>query len=116
MSKKQEKEPLFYRSIHLTGGGLFLVLPVLIWAAQGSESSAWPLYAWILYFCLPIIGVGWLAFGILASDTKINSIRIGATPNNFVMAILAVPLYLVLKGIRQRKREQALRRKHDHPS
>ena len=91
-----------------------LILPVLIWTTQGHESDSWPLYAWIMFFCLPIVGAGFLVFGIIASDGKIASIRIVAFDSTILLAILAVPLYLVLKGIQRKKREQALHRKHDH--
>jgi hypothetical protein len=106
-SKKQNKEPLFYRSFHLTVGGYFLILPVLIWIAQGSQSAGWPLFAWVLFFCLPIIGAGFLVFGIMASDQKIASIRIVAINSTIIMAILAVPLYLILKGIQRKKHDQS---------
>jgi hypothetical protein len=56
-------------------------------------------------FLMPIAGACFLLFGIFASDKKINSTRIVAIPNNYLVAILAVPLYLILKGIRRRKRE-----------
>ena len=113
MSKKRQP-PLFYRSFHLTLGGLLLILPVLIWTSQGSRSGSWPLFAWILFYCLPVLGIGVLAFGIFASDQKIDSLRIAATANSFVIAILAVPLYLVLSSIRRKKREQSLPKNHDH--
>jgi hypothetical protein len=112
MSKKL-KPPLFYRSFHLTSGGLLLVLPVLIWRSQGSQSGSWPLFAWILFFCLPMAAIGLLLFGIIASDEKIASIRIAAFDTTIFVAILAVPLYLVLRAIQRKKREQALHRKHD---
>ena len=110
MSKKRQP-PLFYRSFHLTLGGLLLILPVLIWISQGSQSGSWPHFAWILFFCLPVIGANLLAFGIFASDERIDSIHIVATGSSIFMAILAVPLYLVLSGIQRKKREQALHRK-----
>jgi len=113
MPKKHSKPPLFYRSFHLTFGGLMLILPVLIWASQGSQSGSWPQYAWIMFYCLPIVGIGFLAFGILASDQKIASIRIVAFDSTILLAILAVPLYLVLKGIQRKKREKLLHRKHN---
>jgi hypothetical protein len=107
MSKKRSKPPLFYRSFHLTLGGLLLILPALIWISQGSQSSRWPLFAWILFFCLPVLGAGLLAFGIIASDKKMDSIHIVASPSNLFIAIMAVPLYLVLSGIKRKKREQS---------
>jgi hypothetical protein len=113
MSKKR-KPPLFYRSFHLTVGGLLLILPVLIWTSQGSQSGNWPPFAWILFFGLPVIGAGFLAFGIIASDEKIDSIHIVAIPSNLFIAILAIPLYLVLIGIQRKKRQRSLHKKHDH--
>ena len=110
MSKKHQP-PLFYRSFHLTLGSLLLILPVLIWTSQGSQSGSWPLFAWILFCCLPVVGAGRLTFGIMASDKRINSIHIVAMPSSFFIALLAVPLYLVLSGIQRKKREQALHRK-----
>jgi hypothetical protein len=114
MSKKHSKDPLFYRSFHLTAGGLFLLLPVWIWVAQGDRSGDWPLFAWLLYFCLPIIGVGFLAFGIIASDQKIASIRIAATDSGIVMAILAFPLYSILRAIKRKKHARSLHRGRNH--
>ena len=113
MSKKPQP-PLFYRSFHLTVGGLFLILPVLIWISQGSQSGSWPRFAWILFFCLPIIGIGFLAFGIFASDQKIDSIRIVAFDSTILLAILTVPLYLVLKGIQRKQHARPSKKKHDH--
>jgi hypothetical protein len=107
------KPPLFYRSFHLTLGGLLLILPVLIWIAQGSQSGSWPRFAWIPFFFLPIAGACFLVFGIIASDKKIDTIHIVAIPSNFFIAILAVPLYLVLKGIQHKKRDQSSHKKHD---
>jgi len=112
MSKKRQP-PLFYRSFHLTLGGLLLILPMLIWTSQGSQSGSWPLFAWILFFCLPVIGAGLLTFGIMASDKKIDSIHIVAMPSSFFIAILAVPLYLVLSGIQRKRHERSSHRKHD---
>jgi hypothetical protein len=112
MSKKR-KPTLFYRSFHLTVGGLLLILPVLIWTSQGSQSGSWPMFAWILFFCLPVVGVGLLAFGIIASDERIDSIHIVAMPSSFFIAILAVPLYLVLSGFQRKKRQHALHGRHD---
>ncbi|HSY19328.1 MAG TPA: hypothetical protein VK815_13375 [Candidatus Acidoferrales bacterium] len=113
MSKKNQP-PLFYRSFHLTVGGMGLLLPVLIWASQGSQSGSWPQFAWILFFCLPIAGIGFLLFGIFASDQKIASMRIAAFDSTILIAILAVPLYVVLSGIQRKRRERLLHKKHDH--
>jgi hypothetical protein len=113
MSKDHSKPPLFYRSFHLTLGGLLLILPVLIWIAQGNESGSWPRFAWILFFFLPIAGACFLVFGIIASDKKIDSIHIVAIPSNLFIAILAVPLYLVLRGIQRKKRERLFLKKND---
>jgi hypothetical protein len=112
MSKKR-KPPLFYRSFHLTLGGFTLILPVFIWIREGSHSSTWPLHAWILLFVLFIGGAYFFLFGILVSDQKIDATRIAATPNNFLIAILATPLYLVLKGIQRKKHEVLLHKKND---
>jgi hypothetical protein len=113
MSKAHKQDPLFYRSFHLTLGGLMLILPVLIWTSQGSQSGSWPHFAWILFYCLPIAGIGFLAFGIFASDKRMNSIHIVAIPSNILLAILAVPLYIVLRGIQRRKRDRSLHKEHD---
>jgi hypothetical protein len=69
---------------------------------DGSHSSSWPLHAWIIFFFLSIGGAYFLLFGILASDQKIASTHIAAIPDNFLGAILAIPLYLILRGF-QRK-------------
>ena len=108
---KKPKPPIYYRSFHLTLGSLLLILPVLIWASQGSQSGSWPLFAWILFFCLPVVGAGLLTFGIMASDKWIDSIHIVTMPSSFFVAILAVPLYFVLSGIQRKKRKQSLHRK-----
>jgi uncharacterized membrane protein len=113
MSKKHSKPPLFYRSFHLTLGGLLLILPILIWMAQGNQSGSWPRFSWILLFSLPIAGACFLVFGIIASDKKIDAIHRVAIPSNFFIAILAVPLYLALSGIQRKKREQSSHKKHD---
>ena len=112
MSKKH-KPPLFFRSFHLTLGGFALILPVFIWITDGKNSGSWPFHAWILLFLL-VIGGAWIfLFGILASDERIDSTGIAATSDNLLMAILATPLYLVLKAIQRKKREQSLHKKHD---
>jgi hypothetical protein len=116
MSKEHEKDALLYRSFHLTAGGLFLVLPVWIWLAQGSRSGSWPLFAWILFFILPILGAGFLLFGIIASDRKVASIGIVATPSNLVLATIAFPLYFLLRGIRRKRAEQRSHREHERGS
>ena len=102
---KNHKPPLFYRSFYLTLGGIALILPVFIWITDGRHSSTWPLKAWIILFVLLIAGACFLLFGIFASDQKIDSTRIVAIPDNFIVAILAVPLYLVLRGIQRKKQE-----------
>jgi hypothetical protein len=58
-------------------------------------------------------GIGLLLFGIIASDKKIASIRIAAFDSTVFLAVLAVPLYLILRAIQRKKRDQALHRKHD---
>jgi hypothetical protein len=113
MSKKR-KPPLFYRSFHLTLGGAALILPIFIWITDHKNSGNWPLRAWILLFVLFIGGLCIFLFGILASDEKIHSRRIAATSDNFLVAILAFPLYLVLKAIRRKKHDQSLHGKHNH--
>jgi uncharacterized membrane protein len=111
MSKEHKRDALFYRSFHLSFGGLLLILPALIWIAQGHQSGSWPLFAWVLFFCLPVFGIAFLIFGIVASNEKIGSIRIVATSSSIFMAILAVPLYLVLRSIRRKKRQQSMHKK-----
>jgi hypothetical protein len=112
MSKKR-KPPLFYRSFHLTLGGIALLLPVFIWITDGSHSSSWPTKAWVILSVLLIAGVCIFLFGLLASDKRIDSTHIVAIPDTFLVAILAVPLYLVLRGIQRKKREQSSHREHD---
>ena len=112
MSKKH-KPPLFYRSFHLTLGGFALLLPVFIWIADGRHFHTWPVRAWVILSVLLIGGACIFLFGLLASDEKIASTRIVAIPDTFLVAILAVPVYLVLSGIQRKKRERLLHRKHD---
>ena len=111
---KNHKPPLFYRSFHLTLGGVGLILPVFIWIMDGRHSSTWPLKAWILLFFLFIGGACIFLFGALASDQKIESTHVVATRGNLLMAVLATPLYLVLRGMQSKKRKQSLDKKHDH--
>ena len=96
MSKKLQP-PLSYRSFHLTVGGLLLA-DIAGLDLGIARYSVCPLaaIAWIL--CLPIVGIGFLAFGIFASDQKIVSIRIVAFDSTILLAILAVPLYLVCEA------------------
>ncbi len=108
MPRQHPRNPLFYRAFHLTAGALLLSLPVWIWLAQGRQSSAWPWFAWILFFCLPVLGATFLVFGIVASDRKITSFRIAATDNTLILAILALPLYLILKRFRRKTRRHLL--------
>jgi drug/metabolite transporter (DMT)-like permease len=115
MSKKR-KRPLFYRSFHLTLGSIALLLTVLIWLTEGKHLHAWPLRAWIILFVLLIGGVCFLLFGFFASDERIGSTRIAAIPDNFLVTILAVPLYLILSGIQRRKHNRASHGKHDRVS
>jgi len=110
---KNHKPPLFYRSFHLTLGGFALILPVFIWITDGSNFSTWPFHALILLFVLFIGGASIFLFGVLASDQKIESTRIGATDVNLLVAALATPLYLVLRGMQRKKHEQTSRKKHD---
>jgi hypothetical protein len=112
MSKKH-KPPLFYRSFHLTLGGFAMILPVFIWFTDGRNSGTWPLHAWILLFVLLIGGASIFLFGVLASDQKIESTRIVATEGNLLMAVLATPLYLVLRGMQRKKHEQSSHSEHD---
>ena len=42
---------------------------------------------------------------MVASDKKIDLIHVAATPGNFIILILAIPLYLVLIGIQRKKRK-----------
>jgi len=104
LSKKPCGDTLYNRSFFLTFGGLMLTLPVWIWVAQGRQSGSWPVFAWILFFCMPIVGACFLLFGIIASDQKIDSsIYIVPTRNGLIMAILALPLYCILKTIRRKR-------------
>jgi hypothetical protein len=111
---KNHKPPLFYRSFHLTLGGFALILPVFIWITDGSNFSTWPFHAWILFFVLFIGGASIFLFGVLASDQKIESTHVVATRGNLLMAVLATPLYLVLRGMQSKKRKQSFDKKHDH--
>jgi hypothetical protein len=96
MSKKPRGDSLYNRSFFLNLGGLLLTLPILIWFKQGDQSHSWPLFAWILFFCLPIVGGLMLVFGIIASDRKIDSsIYIVPTGSGLTVAILAFPLYFI---------------------
>jgi hypothetical protein len=79
--------------------------------AQGDQSGSWPYLAWVLYFCLPAIGVGFLAFGIIASDKKIASIHIVATDSAIIMALLALPLYLLLGAVQRKKHARSPRKR-----
>ena len=110
---KNHKPPLFYRSFHLTLGGVGLILPVFIWITDGRNSSTWPLHAWVLLFVLFIGGACIFLFGALASDQKIESTHVVATRGNLLMAVFATPLYLVLRGMQRKKREQTSHKKHD---
>jgi hypothetical protein len=112
MSKKR-KPPLFYRSFHLTLGGVALILPVFIWLTDGRHSSTWPLKAWILLFILFIGGACIFLFGALASDRKIESTRIAATGGNLLVSVLATPVYLVLRSMQRKKHEHTSVKKHD---
>jgi peptidoglycan/LPS O-acetylase OafA/YrhL len=112
MSNKHQP-PLFYRSFHLTLGGFALILPVFIWIMEGGHSDSWPVKAWILLFVLFIGGACIFLFGVLASDQKIESTRIVATNGNLLVAVLATPMYLVLRGMQRKKREQSPHKKHD---
>ena len=81
-----------------------MILPILIWIKQGDRSHSWPLFAWLLFFCLPIVGGLVLAFGIIASDKKIDSsICIPPTGHGIIMAIMVFPVYFILKGLRRKK-------------
>jgi hypothetical protein len=64
--KKLRGDTLYTRSFILTLGGLLLVLPVWIWMARGRQSNSWPLFAWGLFFSLPIAGICSLIFGAIA--------------------------------------------------
>ena len=104
MSRKSRGDSLYNRSCFLTLGGLLLALPILIWIKQGERSHGWPLFAWILFFCLPVAGGLVFAFGIIASDRKIDStIFIPPTGSGFIMAIMAFPVYFILKTLRRKK-------------
>ena len=110
MSRKL-KPPLFYRSFHLTLGGIAMILPVFIWVTDGRNSSTWPTRAWVILSVLLIGGVCFFLFGVLASDQKIESTRIVATEGNLLIAVLATPLYLILRGMQRKKHEQSSRKK-----
>lgn len=107
MKKSHGDTTLYTRSVLITFGGLLLMLPVWIWVKQGDRSHTWPLFAWILFFCLPIAGVGCLIFGIFASDKKIDSSFYiaprGSGLGGLAIAILAYPLYIILRDIKRKK-------------
>ena len=90
-----------------------MLLPAFIWVTDGKNSSTWPTRAWVILSVLLGGGVCFFLFGVLASDQKIESTRIVATEGNLLMAVLATPLYLVLRGMQRRKNKQSLRKKHD---
>jgi hypothetical protein len=85
------------------------MLPVLIWVKQGDRAHSWPLFAWILFCCFPIAGVCFLIFGAYASDQKLDSsnsnyfVPRGSGLAGLVIALLAYPLYIVLRGIKRKK-------------
>jgi hypothetical protein len=90
-----------------------MLLPVFIWVADGKNSSTWPTRAWVILSVLLVGGVCFFLFGVLASDQKIESTRIVATEGNLLMAVLATPLYLFLRGMQRKKHEQPSHKKHD---
>jgi hypothetical protein len=90
-----------------------MLLPVFIWVMDGKNSSTWPTRAWVILSVLLVGGVCFFLFGVLASDQKVESARIVATEGNLLMAVLATPLYLVLRGTQRKKREQSLHKKRD---
>jgi len=106
MSHEVHRDPLFYRSFYLTVGGLFLILPIWIWLSQGDRSGGWPLFAWILFYCLPVIGLALLIFGIAATDRRIVSMRIVATGGAIIISALSIPFYLIFKACKREKRER----------
>jgi uncharacterized membrane protein len=85
------------------------MLPVWIWTKQGDRSHNWPLFAWILFFCLPIAGVFCMIFGVFASDQRLDSsnsnyfVPRGSGLAGLAIALLAYPLYIVLKSIKHKK-------------
>jgi len=107
MPKKARGNTLYNRSCFLTLGGLLLTLPILILVNQGDRSHSWPLYAWIIFVCLPIVGGLVLAFGIIASDKKIDStISIPPTRSGVILGIMAFPVYFILKRLRRKSTQQ----------
>ncbi len=90
-----------------------MLLPVFIWVTDGKTSSTWPTRAWVILSVLLVGGVCFFLFGVLASNQKIESTRIVATEGNLLMAVLATPLYVVLRGIQRRKLEQSSYKTHD---
>ena len=107
MKKSRGDTVLYTRSVLLTFGGLLLALPVWIWVKQGDRSHNWPLFAWILFFCLPVAGACCMVFGIFASDQKLDSstctVPRGSGLAGLAIMILAYPLYIILKHNKRKK-------------
>jgi ABC-type arginine/histidine transport system permease subunit len=93
----------YKRSFHLTVAGFLLTLPVWIWVKQGNRSNTWPVYAWILFFGVPLIGLLLLIFGITASEKKIASINLPFSRGGLVFRLVSMPVWLILSAFKRRK-------------
>jgi hypothetical protein len=106
---KQTNRPISFRRSFLFSLAIYtFVLPPIIWIAQGNRSATWPLRAWVIFFSLPFAAIGLFAFGLFASEERIErAVRIppsGGGLFGLFFTILAAPVYYILRARAERKR------------
>ena len=62
----------FPRSFLLTLGLLFLVLPYWVWHNQGDHAAEWPLFAWVLFWGVGVLGALLLLVGGFAPSRAVE--------------------------------------------
>jgi hypothetical protein len=93
------------RSFLLTLGLLFVALLCWIWHKQGDHTSEWPMFDWVLFWGVGVLGVVLLLVGLFASARAIEWWTDAASRHeaSIVIMIIAIPMYFLIRWFTRKR-------------
>jgi hypothetical protein len=97
-TKRSERWVIYERSYLVTLGLAFVALTAFIWNKQGESFSEWPTWSYFLFFSFPVLGLGLISMGWLASRAKIEKWFDAASRHeaSVVIMVVAFPVFLLM--------------------